>query len=387
VNGKHDFSILINSLSGGGAERQVYYLDHHLKASSIFVLQDGLDYDIEKSKIQMLGPGKGGAIGRIIQLLVAPFHLKMTISSPLIVSFLEISNFINVLAKVFFRSHKALVSVRISPHFYDKKKFGGVMKYLMKKIYPYADLVTCNSIDCKKDLIDLIPGLEKKIDVIPNGLDLERVKKMAQEECEFPNPSKFSLVMVNRLSHQKNIGPMMKILKSLKESADVELIILGDGLLKEALLELCIKLSLKVGSSFDDKDCDVYFMGFVSNPYKYLSKADTFVLSSFYEGLPNVVLEAMACGLPIISSDCKTGPREILSQDNYKNGSYEQDFGILLPIPDDSNLDLWIEEILKLIRDSKLREHYSSQSLLCSKKYDVKSVTMQWQQVIEKVLA
>ena len=105
-----------------------------------------------------------------------------------------------------------------------------------------------------------------------------------------------------------------------KDDDSLELIFLGDGILKDDLINDCVKLVIK------DK---VHFLGNVKNPFYYLAKSDLFVLNSEIEGFPNVLVEAMACRLPVISSDCKSGPREILEDEKY---------GLLYPVGDISSL-------------------------------------------------
>jgi glycosyltransferase involved in cell wall biosynthesis len=103
------------------------------------------------------------------------------------------------------------------------------------------------------------------------------------------------------------------------------------------------RLTVKLGLA--DK---ISFPGFQKNPYPFLFNADIFVLSSRYEGLPMAILEAMACGLPVVAADCKSGPREIL-----QNGKC----GLLVPVEDEAAL---AEGILKLLRDHALREKFAT---------------------------
>ncbi len=110
----------------------------------------------------------------------------------------------------------------------------------------------------------------------------------------------------------------------------IRLYILGDGGLKEPLKQLVTELNL---------DERVFFLGFDNNPYKYLKAADLFLFGSNHEGFPNVLLEAMCCGLPILTTNCKSGPDEIMKLENPKSDDIMiTDYGILSPV---GNLELF----------------------------------------------
>ena len=122
-----------------------------------------------------------------------------------------------------------------------------------------------------------------------------------------------------------------KLKKLIREYTPSKLIILGDGELSDDLIKLSGNLGLKtfslIGNVQVDDSHDVYFFGFQENPFKFISKSKLFLLSSLYEGFPNVIVEAMACGIPIISSDCKSGPREILTEDSSNKKITKAEYG------------------------------------------------------------
>jgi len=141
-----------------------------------------------------------------------------------------------------------------------------------------------------------------------------------------------------------------------------KLIIIGDGPLRNELEQLIEKLALKD---------EVLLMGLRKNPYKYMAKSDIFVLSSKYEGFPIVLLEALACGLPIISTDCETGPREILD-----NGHY----GLLV---DKNNFDDLTNKMLLLAKNKDLMKKYSILSLERAQYFDFNHVSGKWIKFLE----
>jgi len=137
---------------------------------------------------------------------------------------------------------------------------------------------------------------------------------------------------------------------------------------------------------------DIFFLGWKDNPFKYLAKAKVFVLSSLWEGFGNVIVEAMACGLPIVSTDCKSGPREIISPEmdlkkEIKENYYGK-FGVLVPafnLDDKIIADDIIEEekkmaeaIVKIIFDKNLCEELKNNSLQRAEEFDVKNIIKEW---------
>lgn len=144
---------------------------------------------------------------------------------------------------------------------------------------------------------------------------------------------------VGSFLRQKGFETLIRAFVKVRENKRVKLIILGEGEERKKLESLVKDLKLEE---------DVDMPGFMENPYVYMARADVYVLSSWWEGLPNTLIEAMACGTPVVSTDCPSGPREIL-----ENGKY----GKLVPVGDVEAMVRAIEETLENPPDSKkLRE-------------------------------
>lgn len=164
----------------------------------------------------------------------------------------------------------------------------------------------------------------------------------------------------------------------------VRLYILGDGELKNELEELVKKLELEE---------HVFFLGFISNAHKFLRQCDLFVLTSLFEGLGNVLLEAMALGLPVISTDCKSGPREIIAPNsNIKSVCENIDverFGILVKqfskeknIVDNDSL-VYIKQAIEMFYlDKKLREKYTTKSKMRANDFSKEKVYNEWMKLL-----
>ncbi len=172
---------------------------------------------------------------------------------------------------------------------------------------------TCHTVVCltsamRADLRDHFGVREELMTVIPNPVDVTRCERLAQAPLahEFLTPRAMPLIVsCARLSPPKDFPTVFHALVRLaKEGMPCRLIVLGDGELRAQLVELRNRLGLE---EF------VAFAGTVDNPYAYMARADVFVLSTYYEGFPNVVIEAMACGAPVVCTDCQNGLQEIIT--------------------------------------------------------------------------
>ena len=126
-----------------------------------------------------------------------------------------------------------------------------------------------------------------------------------------------------------------------------------------------------------------------------MARSKLFLLTSNWEGFPNVVAEAMICGVPVISSDCPTGPREILSpssltkmnSNKFQNPDYGE-YGVLMPMLNKNssavNTTIWSETILKMLADKTLRNDYSKKGKIRMKQFSKSEISLRWEQLITK---
>lgn len=186
----------------------------------------------------------------------------------------------------------------------------GLWTWAYRRFYRRFDLVVCQSRYMRDDLIERF-GLpcEKSI-VINNPVDTARISEMAAqvpagEQTALPDGSDFlSLLAVGRLSPEKGFDLLIEAL-ALCQARNVGVTILGEGPMREELEQLSHRRGVR------DR---VIFAGFQPNPYQYYRRADALVLSSRFEGFPNVVLEALACGTPVIATPAVGGITEILER-------------------------------------------------------------------------
>jgi glycosyltransferase involved in cell wall biosynthesis len=195
----------------------------------------------------------------------------------------------------------------------------------------------------KENLLKNIKIDLDKIEMIYNPIDLSYIRKKTKEEVpEYLFKKRPVLIACGRLTKEKGFSYLIRAFKDIKKSfPEAKLLILGEGELEEYLKKLSFSLGLKES---------VYFLGFQKNPFKYIARADIFIFSSLYEGLPSALIEAMACGVPIVSTDCTSGPKEIL--DNGKVGS-------LVRVGDSKDL---ASETIYLLKDDNKRKVYSKKA-------------------------
>lgn len=254
-----------------------------------------------------------------------------------------------------------------------------VYRILIRLFFNKADKIVCVSRVAAKDLADNFGVKKDKIRVIYNPLNVKEIERLVSQSLEpeyegiFGNPV---IITAGRLTRQKNQQFLIRAFEEAKKTIkEARLVILGEGELGPELRQLAKDLDL---------ENSIHFLGWQENPFKFLSKSKVFILSSIWEGLPYAVLEAMACGLPIISADCQSGPREILapgSNMNWQAEDIEQaDYGILTPPPcGKSNSERKLSEaIVKLLSDEQLLSNLSQKSKQRAGDFDIKQIIKQW---------
>lgn len=179
---------------------------------------------------------------------------------------------------------------------------------LYKYFYPKADLIVAQCKEMKDDIVDIFNIDEKKITYIYNPVDIEGIKNCCKNKNPYNN-NKINLLSVGRLTFQKGFDILIDAFNIvLKKIPNAHLTILGEGILKNDLQKQAEILGIRENISF---------VGFKENPYPYYYYSDVYILSSRWEGFPNTLLEALACGTKVVATDCKSGPKEILAGGKY----------------------------------------------------------------------
>lgn len=398
---------LINSLTSGGAERVATTIFNKLNKSNKYQIYF---YTLEKDKFYYLDEKiyykalsnftlKTNNLIKIISLpfLTLKYLIETKRNNPdLLISFLELSNFVNILTAKILKK-PVIISERINPKlmFDDKTLYGKTHNFLIKSLYPKADKIITVSKEIENILNKHYNIPKEKIKTIYNPHYINKYQQLSNEplEKQYRNIFKDSFVFINigRLTEQKGQWFLIRSFKRVTEKyPNAKLIILGDGELKNKLQELINKLNLQN---------NVYLLGMQKNPFKFLKHSNCFVFSSLWEGLPNTVIEALSLNLPVISTDCKTGPREILCPElnisDKIDYPYYGKYGILTKpfsrefIWQDLNEKPLIEEekmladlMIKMIEDEDLRKRYSN-GLERAKDFDIEKIIKEWKLLIE----
>lgn len=367
--------ILCASMQKGGAERVISLLLKELENEQnikvhFMMMEYGIEYDLPKYITPIiLSNSKKSGVKKLLELPFIAMKLKKYIKENninIVMSFLYRPNYINILAKIFGSNHKSIINIRSTTSRYKNEGFlGKINLFLINILFDKADLIISNSKGVDEDLKSLI-NITTNTKVIYNPVDIKYInsKKYICEDVDFKfEENNKYIISVGRLIPLKRNIDLIKAFFELQKNDDsLELIFLGDGILKDSLINDCIKLGIKE---------KVHFLGNVKNPFYYLVKSDLFVLNSEIEGFPNVLVEAMACGLPVVSSDCKSGPREILEDEKY---------GLLYPI---ENVDILIGKMKYYLYEDINRKNIQSESLKRIEDFSVDKIMNQFKKVLE----
>ena len=248
-------------------------------------------------------------------------------------------------------------------------------RYMIKKYFNKADRIVTVSNGVKHDLVDQFNINENIIEVLYNPHDIDRIISLSKEalttKLDFLFKDSYTIINIGNINVAKGHWNLIRTFSLVKkEVTNAKLIIMGNA---ETKLKLFI---LKLISDLGLED-SIHLLDFQQNPYNFLKQADVYVSSSIYEGLPNILIEALACSTPIVSTDCKSGPREILAPSTDFQHSTDKidcvEFGILTPpskqelldssVPITKSEKLLAEAIIKLYKDKDLRNSYSEKGL------------------------
>lgn len=378
-------------LTSGGAERVAANLATELNKSHnvILVVFDGRNatYDCDADVIDLKMPMQKKPIKKALWYLKAIKKvqiIKKKFSITHTISFLNEADFINVLT----HGGKSIVSVRSRRSTANKNAITFIKD---KMVFKKADKIVALSKGVKEDLVSNYNVKPEMIKVIYNPCDADRIRVEAsiKPEDEFLQLlGGYDVVNAGRLVDEKGQWHLIRAFKRVVESIPgAKLFIFGIGPHEEYLKQLISNQKLMN---------NVYMMGFRNNPYSYMSKCTLYAFSSIREGFGNILLEAMACNLPVMASDCLYGPRELLDPNSEyssrcKEFAVDGKYGVLVPCCDEKKYTMesltkeeliMADEIISLLMDKQKLGKLRIQSKERIKDFTPGKIKKEWEKVM-----
>lgn len=318
--------LVVPLLDYGGQERFVATLSQILKNDfNIFIIlfkKSEIGYDID-CELRFLEDSRktfwdNFGFSRFIKKCLKLRSLKKQYNPSACISFGVGANLVNILSKA--NNIKTMISLRSFLQIETYKKFPHNIEILK------ADSIICVSEEIRQRMQIAFPAHKNKFLTVYNAYDTSKIKRITSTSHKENGEIRF--ITLGRIHKSKGFHHLIKAFYlALQNNDDISLHIFGsfqDETLTKQLVELCESLHV-TGK--------VFFEGNSSEPYLELGKSDVYVLSSIIEGFPNSLVEAMACGLPVIADDCLSGPREILNVDLDQKISENMvtEYGVLTP--------------------------------------------------------
>lgn len=369
---------IIPTLEGGGAERvAANLLAEFSKTDNKIVLvlfSKKTGYGLpDNVKVRLINTRQHHNIVYIIfNFFFVIFNLSKIIKEEKpysVLSFMDYTNIVSIAANYLScRKAKVNISVHTSPALHLKKysgsRWNAIISMLIKLLYNRTDKIIAVSNFIKSDLIKSFSIKESRVMVIYNPVDIEKINMLASAEVaeQWFKEDVPVVISVGRLLKEKDHETLLKAFAIAKKQADMRLLIVGEGKEKHKLKEISKKIGM---------DNDVAFLGYKKNPFKYMKRATVFVLSSLYEGFPNVIVEAMACGVPVISTQYNPCQHEIIEHEKT---------GIVIPIADEKAL---AEAILRLLRDKKLCVSLTEEAMKKVAYFSIERIANRYRSVLD----
>lgn len=356
---KKNLLIVISNIGIGGQERVAINTasilkDKYNSTLSVFYMEEN-SYKPSIPLVDLDIPPSQGIINKIVNVFRrtrALKKLKRNLNIDVALSFGSTANIANALSRV---SDKVIVSIR---GYYEALSNSLIGKHINKLVYNKADVTICVAEKLSRDLREIYQLPIGKVVTLYNPYDFDSIVEQANKNIpiEIRHPAIVTMGRLDKIKGYRHLLNAFALVQKIIPEAS--LIFVGEGSEKDKLKELVTVLGLTE---------NVVFVGFQANPHSYLSKCDIYVLSSIHEGFPNALVEAMACGLPVVATDCKSGPREILTEIYCDIAAKEieySDYGILIPpfsSDDSSEVEkekLLADAMLQLLTSENIYGHY-----------------------------
>ncbi len=334
-------ALVLSGLAGGGAQRRMLtlggaFVGRGHRVSLLPVRGEGPfrgQVPLGVELVALGGPGSYwslGGLGRALSALAAIpalIHRLRALRPDAVLSTSEPVNIATLAARAIGRLPlPVVIAVNMDHSVALARHPAGVRRLLegvLRWAYRSADAVIAISAGTSQ-FVRILAGLPaERVTTLRNPVDTEAIAHLAATPAPHPWLAERGVpvvLAVGKLKPQKDYPTLLRAFALACSRRPLRLLVLGEGDLRPELERLVRQLGL---------DADVAFEGFVANPFAYMARASVLVLASAWEGLSNVLLEALACGCPVVSTDCPSGPREILEGGRY---------GTLVPVGDPAAL-------------------------------------------------
>ena len=405
--------LLIPNLGLGGAQR--VFIDHarllaglYKVTECVFNLDQADDYHTNNELCELAVPGGGGPLAKIQHFVLRCFRLrqlKKMRGIAVAISHLEGADYVNVLSGIGERRVLCIHGSKL-----HDRNIRGVSGWFRQRVfipllYRQATRIVTVSAGIQAELVNNLGLPASKVQVINNFFDDESIRRQAAASL----PAQYAEVMAKypviatagRFAPEKNLLALLDIFAQVRQIIpQCKLLLVGHGEQYQALLERCQTLELPIYLPEQSVEAAhaaaVLFAGYQSNPHAFIARATVFVLPSLNEGFPMALGEAMICGVPVVTTDCPTGPREILAPNTQNpqkplRKAEKADFGMLMPIPSKSatltaDQVVWTETLVQLIGNVVEREYLGQLAIQRMQDFTRKKIFCQWVALLEDVL-
>lgn len=371
--------VYVGSLAGGGGERVVIYLlkwlsMHHLNTVLMVHGNSGEYSELVPSNVTIVPVGISfGRLG-FIRRIQAVRNKIIELKPRIVLSFMTPAN-ISLMRAFGLVSHPFKIILNVQNNLdsnvqINKSSLYSRLRRIETKIlYNLSDRVVCAS-NGIRDSLHSEWGIDgKKLSVVSNPVDCASVRDASQDDNGFKYIFRKDtpvIIAVGRLVEQKGYGDMIDVFASIRSERLCNLLILGQGPLENELRQKIAALGLTD---------DIKLIGFVKNPWKYIRRSTLFLSTSYWEGLPLILLEVMALGIPAVCTDCDYGPREVI--DNKRNG-------FLVPVGDLQEIAERVSTVLAMNREERLV--LSKEAMCRASDFDTKVFFEKYSKILQELV-
>lgn len=397
--------MIIPNLDYGGAQQAFVWLSNELArryqvVNVVFNTRNMAPYVFRAELINLDISASGNWIIKILNFFrrVRKIRqLKKKYNIHVSISFLEGADYVNILSQ----AHDiTIISVRGSK--YHDQNINGITGYIRHKfllpwVFNKANAITTVSSGLVAELQNLY-RVKRPVYPVYNAILSDIIQRAKAEKLParwerlFEQNQGKIIISHGRLSAEKGYKEFINVLAQLfRSGVNFRCIILGDGTDRQDLIKLTEQSGMMAwAGEVRDEPSDnalVFFAGYRPNPFPFLLRASVYALPSKHEGMSNSLLEALACGLPVVASDCPYAPGEVLTQGNVTSDELVKwaDYGVLVPSwqnPDATAA--WKNALTRLLADEGLRNHYAKRAVERCRDFSAEGVAGNWIAVIEK---